>query len=80
MTYQIMKKICSAHHKRGERVREFNLAPDIYDKFRKKRLVYRERYFDLVSENWENIDGVYIMRLETSIGVINIRHYYYIYD
>lgn len=72
--------ICSLHHKRGEQVREFNLAPDIYDKFRKKRILFREKYFDLVSENWENVDGVYIMRLKTSIGIISIRHYYYTYD
>lgn len=80
MTYQIMKKICSAHHKRGERVREFNLCPDVYAKFRKKEIIYRNYSFRLVSEYWEQVDGVYIMQLETKIGKIVIRNYYYTYD
>lgn len=72
--------ICSAHHKRGERVKEFNLAPDLYNKFRKKQLGFRDAYFNLISENWECVDGVYLLRLETKIGTIAIRNYYYTYD
>lgn len=75
-----MMIVCAAHHKRGERVKEFNLAPDIYCKFRKKQIKYRDGYFNLVSENWEYIDGVYLMILETKRGIIGIRHYCYSYD
>jgi hypothetical protein len=69
--------ICSAHHKRGEKVREFNLSPFLYNKTQKKTVRYRDYEVNLISKGWIDVDGVFYLELNTSEGILYITDYTY---
>jgi len=63
-----MAVICSAHHKRGEEVVEFNLSPHYYKNL--KNFKYRGKDIPIVSEGWSTIQDYYYRELRTSEGIL----------
>lgn len=73
MNWKTMQMICSAHHKRGEQVKEFNLSPLFFNKLKKKEFIYRNRLIPIISDSWQLIDYFYCRELKTSEGILYIK-------
>lgn len=69
--------ICSAHHKRGDQVKEFNLSPFLFQKLTKFHIAYRNYTVNLISEGWFEVEGVYYLELNTSQGIVYVTDYIY---
>lgn len=67
-----MQMICSRHHKRGERVLEFNINPFFMNQVTKNIYRYREYDIFIVSEGWQKVDGYYYKEIHTSEGICYI--------
>lgn len=67
--FNLMKMICSSHHKRGEEVMEFNLSPHYYKEFLKKELLYNHKPIPVISEGWVRIGDYYYLEMYTAEGV-----------
>lgn len=77
--------ICSAHHKRGEKIKYFNMSPPVYEtvtKIKKENLfTYRDQVIPIVCEGWQSIEGVWFHPFTTTEGnIISIEMTYAIYD
>lgn len=72
MILKLLLKICSAHHKRGEEVVEFNLSPIDYEKYKHIDFTYRGKKITFVSDHWVKIDKHYYREINSSEGYIYI--------
>ena len=75
--FNLMRTICSAHQKRGEEVKEFNLSPHFYDKFTVFQIAWQGKLIPIVCKNWIKIDGYWCYELTTTEGVVYVKDIVY---
>ena len=63
-----MRKICSHHYKRGERIKEFNVPPSFIPFYPSGVYAYRDQVIPIVSEGWVVLNGTQILELQTAGG------------
>lgn len=68
--------ICSHHHSRGEKIKEFNISPR-HMKYFKSGMVYRNETIPVVSEGWERFGKLEVLSLQTNRGDLLIADFYY---
>ncbi len=69
MIYRQMKMICSAHKKRGEQVKEFNLSPHYFKYLKKFTITYDGREIPIICEGWKRVEKFYYLEMETTHGL-----------
>jgi hypothetical protein len=63
-----MRKICSHHYRRGERIKEFNIPPSFLHFYPSRVIAYRDQVIPVVSEGWVVVDGTQILEMQTAGG------------
>lgn len=69
--------ICSHHNIRGERIKEFNVAPKYFKSFKNSQFTYREQVIPIVCEGWEKYGKVEILYLQSNFGNLYVTDFTY---
>ena len=77
MIYKKLLMICSQHHTRGEKIKEFNIAPRHMKYFQSGGIVYRNEKIPIISEGWGRNGKIEILYLQTNRGDLIISDLYY---